>query len=210
VQSAKLPQQRRIPLVLMGASMGGPGTLERILRVITPNFPGAILIAQHMPEGMTAEFASHLEQQTKIPVKEAVDGEKIEMSRCYVAPGRHNMEVCQGRGFVSLRVEMAPPSQVFVPSIDQLFRTGAEVNLARTIGIVLTGIGTDGMEGLRAIRQVGGMTLAESETSAMHFGMPKHAIDSGVVDSIQHKERLGKIILGTLLSWADEDGVPRE
>jgi len=190
------------PLVMIGASIGGPGTLEQILRRFPAGFPGAILIAQHMPEGKTAELADHLSRHTKVPVLECANAARVVSSHVYIAPGRHNMVVHRTTTHLCLTVTEAEESQVFVPSIDQLFCSGAAAVGSRSIGVVLTGIGNDGTEGLRAIRQVGGVTLAESEASAVVFGMPKHAIDSNVVDTVLPKNRLGAMILGLLLSWA--------
>ncbi|MBI4864302.1 MAG: chemotaxis protein CheB [Candidatus Riflebacteria bacterium] len=203
---AREKKPEELPLVLIGASIGGPGTLESVLRSFSRDFPGAILIAQHMPEGKTAELASRLSRQTKTSVVEGEHGLRVKPSHVYLAPGRHNMEVYSSNGRTYLSVQLAPPAQVFVPSIDALFRSGARVTGPRTIAVVLTGIGNDGTEGLREVHQMGGVTLAESEDSSVVFGMPKHAIDSGAVDTVLPKERLGKVIMGTLLSWAAGEG----
>jgi two-component system chemotaxis response regulator CheB len=173
-----------ISLVAIAASTGGPQTLGEILRQLPPGLPAAILVVQHMPAGFTATFAERLDRNSSVSVREARDGETIRSGVAYIAPGGvHMVVVKDGRGPV-LRMEETPPVNAVRPSADVLMSSVAHVAGRSSVGVVLTGMGRDGSDGLAQIKRAGGATIAQDEETSIIFGMPGSAIDQGVVDRV--------------------------
>ncbi len=173
-----------ISLVAIAASTGGPQTLGEILRQLPPGLPAAMLVVQHMPAGFTATFAERLDRNSSVNVREARDGETIRSGVAYIAPGGvHMVVVKDGRGPV-LRMEETPPVNAVRPSADVLMSSVAHVAGRSSVGVVLTGMGRDGSDGLAQIKRAGGATIAQDEETSIIFGMPGSAIDQGVVDRV--------------------------
>lgn len=174
-----VPESRRI--VLIGSSTGGPDALRAVLRALPADFPVPIVIAQHMPEGFTRDFARVLSGETKLPVHEAAGGEKLMPGVVYVGMGGANIRVKAGG-----RLEVVPQRDRSdnCPSVDVLFRTGALVYGSGALAVVLTGMGNDGESGVRAIKEAGGRVLAQDESTSRIYGMPKAAVDTGCVDRV--------------------------
>ncbi|WP_437679304.1 chemotaxis-specific protein-glutamate methyltransferase CheB [Sorangium sp. So ce131] len=176
-------------LVAVGSSTGGPTALLEIFNRIPDRFPGAILIAQHMPDKFTRTFAERLDRKGGLRVVEAQNGDQVVARKAYVCPGRMCMEIAvtpgSGVGLsgdIRIRVGAPAPGDRYVPSADRLFRSVAQVGGSRAVGIILTGMGDDGVNGARAIRAAGGTVVAESEDSAVVYGMPGAAVRAGVVN----------------------------
>ena len=170
--------------IVIASSTGGPPAIQSIVRKLPGTFDVPMLIAQHMPRTFTALFAERLNKYTELRVTEAVDAEMLEPGRIYIAPGGGDMLVRKkGNGF---RIELSPrqPGARYHPSADILFESIANEAGSKTIGTVLTGMGDDGCQGLKHIKAKGGITIAESERTAIIFGMPQEAIRAGVVDFI--------------------------
>lgn len=159
-------------VVGMAASTGGPGALLSVLSQIPSTYPGAILVAQHMAHGFTRSFAERLNRTTPLCVREAVDGEPLFAGHVYVCPGGTCMELRREGG--TLKLAIVPPVEAdrYVPSATRMFRSMAHVLGSRALAIVLTGMADDGVEGCRAIREHLGVVIAESEETAVVFGMP--------------------------------------
>jgi two-component system, chemotaxis family, protein-glutamate methylesterase/glutaminase len=168
----------------IASSTGGPPAIQTILRDLPSAFDVPILIAQHMPRTFTALFAERLNKHTDLHVTEGVDAEKLEPRHVYIAPGGKHMLV--RREGNALRIEISPrqPGARYHPSADLLFESLANEAGSRTIGAVLTGMGDDGCNGLKQIKAKGGITIAESERTAVIFGMPQEAIRAGIVDFV--------------------------
>jgi two-component system chemotaxis response regulator CheB len=188
-------------LVAIASSTGGPTALLEIFNHIPDRFPGSILIAQHMPDKFTRTFAERLDRKGGVRVVEAQDGEQVMSRKAYVCPGRMCMEVVAVPGSGSwltgdLRVRVVAPAVTdrYVPSADRLFRTVAQVAGARSVGIILTGMGDDGVSGARAIRAAGGTIVAESEETAVVYGMPGSAVRAGVVNESLPLTAIGDFI----------------
>ncbi|HUU02200.1 MAG TPA: chemotaxis response regulator protein-glutamate methylesterase [Myxococcota bacterium] len=192
----KLPGEDfpHMAMIVIGASTGGPPALQGLLQELSLQLPAAVLIAQHMPENFTAAFADRLNRYTGLDVCEAHDGERIEPGHVYISPGGQNMAV--RRDGKILRIVLSAPGQgaKYTPSIDVLFESAAESMKSRTLGVLLTGMGSDGKIGMQAIKKAGGRTVAESEETAVIFGMPKEAIDCGCVDVVIRLDRVAKEI----------------
>jgi two-component system chemotaxis response regulator CheB len=173
-------------LFVLAASTGGPPALQTILRDLSPEFPGAVLIAQHMPAYFTATFARRLNELCALPVREAAAGDEVCCGQVLVAPGGQQMTVrgdaVAGRLWVDLHE--AGPEDRHVPSGDLLMESVAHSCGFASAGIVLTGMGDDGSRGLAAIRRAGGRSMAESEATAVVYGMPRHATAAGVVEQV--------------------------
>lgn len=170
------------PVLAIGASSGGPSTLQYLLTSLPCDLGAAVLIAQHMPPGFTETFARRLESLLPIPVREARHGEPVVPGAVLVCPGGLHMAV---RGRERPRVELEPAGDAqWVPSVDRLFASAAETFERRLTAVVLTGMGSDGAEGVRAVKARGGTVLAESEETAAIFGMPREAAATGCVDEM--------------------------
>ncbi len=174
-------------LAVIGASTGGPPALQRLLSVLPSDLSLAVLVAQHMPERFTRTFAERLGRQTAFDVSEADDGDAVLAGRVLVAPGGRHLAVERAAGG-RLRARVLPRAEVagrrYCPSIDLLFESAARAMGSRVCGVVLTGMGNDGRRGVEAVKAGGGLTLAESERTAVVYGMPEEAIASGRVDEV--------------------------
>jgi two-component system chemotaxis response regulator CheB len=173
-------------IVVVGASTGGPRALLQLLGGLPGDLPLGILVAQHMPPGFTTTFAERLSRHTAFSAREASDGDAVAHGRVLVAPGgRHLALRRDGAGALRAAIEPAGSGPwPWCPSVDRLFATAAAALGSRVCAVVLTGMGQDGREGAAAVKRAGGLTLAESEDSAVVFGMPKSAAESGVVDEV--------------------------
>jgi two-component system chemotaxis response regulator CheB len=188
-------------LVAIGSSTGGPTALLEIFNRIPDRFPGAIVIAQHMPDKFTRTFAERLDRRGGVRVVEAQDGEQVISRKAYVCPGRMCMEVVvipqTGHGLGGdVRIRVVPPvsGDRYVPSADRLFRSAAQIAGTRAVGVILTGMGDDGVSGARAIRAAGGTVVAESEETAVVYGMPGAAVRAGVVNESLPLTAIGDFI----------------
>jgi two-component system chemotaxis response regulator CheB len=172
-------------VVGIASSTGGPSALLDVFARLPERFPGAILVAQHMPDKFTKTFAERLDKKGAVRVVEAQDGDTVSARRAYVCPGKQCMELASPSGTLGgdLRVRVSAPasSDRYCPSGDRLLRSIAQVAGPRAVGIILTGMGDDGVAGARAIRLAGGTVIAESEETAIVYGMPAAAARAGVV-----------------------------
>jgi two-component system, chemotaxis family, protein-glutamate methylesterase/glutaminase len=166
-------------VIALGISTGGPATLHDMLPQIPAELPASIFLVQHMPPAFIAAFAKRLDQSCALSVVEARAGMTVEQGICYVAPG--GMHLCLHRkltGEVVIRTPTVPPT-LFVPSVGVMMESVLKVYGADTIGVLMTGIGDDGADQMVAIKQAGGHTIAESEKTAVVYGMPREAIERG-------------------------------
>lgn len=171
------------PVVVIGSSSGGPPTLQYLLTSLPSTLRAAVLIAQHLPPGFTQSFAQRLNNLIAPPVGEARDGQPVEAGTVVISPGGRNLAVRNGPGGARLYLE-EPGSTVQVPSVNRLFTTAAEVLGPRVTGFVLTGMGRDGADGVRAVKAAGGVVYAESEETAAIYGMPREAAATGCVEEL--------------------------
>lgn len=180
------------PIVAVGSSTGGPRVLNGIFRRLPPGFPAAIVVAQHMPAEYTAGLAERLGEISALPVREAARGDHLEPGVALIAPGGYHMEVLQ-TGMV--RLHQREEKQPFTPSVDVLFRSLAKRFARRTIAVLLSGMGSDGAEGMREVKSGGGRTIAQSERTCIVFGMPRSAIEFGCVDRVEDADRIGDAVV---------------
>lgn len=195
----RFPHPPRRDLVLIGASTGGPIALETVLGCFPADFPAAFVVAQHMPLGFTGELAARLDAQSRLTVREAEDLSPVEPGLVLVVPGGKHSVLEEEGGRRVVRTRPAAVRTPHLPSIDDLFASAARLAPRRTIACLLTGMGTDGAAGMGLLRRAGAVTLAESERSAVIWGMPKKAIMDGVVDVVVSKEQMAEEITHRML-----------
>ena len=170
----------RPDIIVVGASLGGPRALAAMLRALPAEFPVPIAVVQHIADGFTEGLASWLGTESRLTVREGVDGEPLRPGLVVLAPTGRHLLVAEGVA----RLSDAPPVDTFKPSVTPLFASAARVYGARACGVILTGMGHDGAWGLRAIKEAGGPTIAQDEATSAVFGMPRAAIELGAVDRI--------------------------
>jgi two-component system chemotaxis response regulator CheB len=181
-------------IIAVGASMGGPEALATLLGALPEHAPG-IVIVQHLPEAFTPVFARRLHGVCRIAVREAVDGALVERGQALIAPGNHHLVVRPDGPRWRVRVVDGPLISRHRPSIDVLFRSVAEAAGRRAIGVILTGMGRDGADGLRAMKAQGAWTIAQDGPSSVVFGMPREAIAVGAVDDVLPLSQIAQAII---------------
>jgi two-component system, chemotaxis family, protein-glutamate methylesterase/glutaminase len=172
------PSHLAADLCVLGASTGGPAAIQQVLEALPADFPLPVAVVQHMPPGFTGPFARRLDQRCRLRVREAVEGDRLERGRVLIAPAGSQMRLNADLG-VMLNPETGQARHV--PSVDVLMLSAARVRPGRVLGILLTGMGDDGADGMAAIRAQGGVTLAESEATCVVYGMPRAAYERGGV-----------------------------
>ncbi|RXZ44145.1 chemotaxis protein CheB [Crenobacter cavernae] len=163
-------------LIVIGSSTGGTEALRTLLTALPERMP-PILIAQHMPEMFTKTFAARLDSLCKLKVKEAEEGERVQPNTVYIAPGHSHLVVkpCSSVGY-AVSLNQGSPVNRHRPSVDVLFRSAANVAGRHALGVILTGMGRDGAQGLLELKEAGAYNVAQDEASCVVFGMPKEAI----------------------------------
>jgi two-component system chemotaxis response regulator CheB len=181
-------------IVCIGASTGGTEALRDVLEALPANAP-PIVIVQHMPEKFTAAFARRLDSLCTIEVKEAEDGDDVMAGRALIAPGNRHMMLQRIGTRFRVAIADGPPVCRHRPSVDVLFRSAAQAAGSNAVGVILTGMGDDGAQGLLEMRNAGAYTVAQDEDSCVVFGMPKEAIQRGAVQKIVPLGRVANEII---------------
>jgi two-component system chemotaxis response regulator CheB len=190
---ATLPPSR---IVAIGISTGGPNALQYVLSQIPADFSASILIVQHMPEGFTEMFAKRLDECCALDIQEARSGDLLLAGRVLICPGNRHMIVRRmPRGDMAVLSD-GPPVNGHRPSADVLFRSVAQEFALTSLGVLMTGMGEDGAEGLGAIKAAGGLTVAQSEDTCVVSGMPRAAILKGYANKIVPLESLSAFLVG--------------
>lgn len=190
IAATALPQERaaaqpaNVDLVVIGASTGGPPALQAIFQRTIVRLDVPFVVAQHMPPTFTRLFAERVDRLSHYKVQEGQDGMTLEAGNVYIAPGGMQTEVVPMHGKLGLRVSESTRDDLYAPSVNRLFESAAGASKGRLIAVVLTGMGDDGSHALARVRASGGRTLAEAESSAIIFGMPREAILTGMVDEV--------------------------
>src|SRR5258706_1254517 len=172
-----------VELVAIGCSTGGPPALQHVFSSL-PLLPVPIVVAQHMPPTFTRLFAERVNRLTKYQVREAHDGELIRGANVYIAPGGQQTEIRRNDEGLYLRVFPAKTTDLYAPSVDRLFATASDCCGERLVAVIMTGMGDDGSDSIRTVRERGGRTIAESAPSAIIFGMPNETIKTGPVEPV--------------------------
>ena len=184
-------------IIAIGASTGGTHAIEKILTRLPATTPGT-LIVQHIPEGFTAAFAKRLDQICAMQVHEAKDGDDVVPGTALVAPGGSHMLLERNCSRYNVRLKDGPPVHHQKPSVDVLFHSVARNAGRHATGVILTGMGSDGAKGMKAMRDTGSYTLAQDEKSCIVFGMPKQAIQTGGVLEVASIDNMAERIVSSL------------
>ncbi len=171
-------------IIIIGASTGGTVALQDLLHSLPKNFPG-IVVVQHMPTSFTKGFAQRLDGVCQVDVKEAVDGDRVQTGQVLIARGSHHLKLKRSGGIYKVEYSDQDAVSGHKPSVDVLFNSAAKFAGSNAIGVILTGMGRDGANGLLAMKKMGAKTIAQDEKSCVVYGMPKAAVEIGAVDYIE-------------------------
>jgi two-component system chemotaxis response regulator CheB len=172
-------------IVAIGTSTGGPKALQEILPLLPADLPVGVLIVQHMPKGFTGPFARRLDTICKVSVREATHDALIEPGVVYIAPaGQHITVALRTSSKVAIRIADSPSRTLHTPSVDVMMLSVAEVYRSLAMGVIMTGMGADGVEGMRAIAREGGLTVGQDEASCSVYGMPRSCAELGLLRKV--------------------------
>ncbi|MDY6856904.1 MAG: chemotaxis response regulator protein-glutamate methylesterase [Thermodesulfobacteriota bacterium] len=196
IPDSRLPSLRRVRTVAVGTSTGGPKALNEIIPSLPKDIPLSILIVQHMPAVFTNTFAKRLNSISQVEVKEAEEDDIVRPGLVLIAPGKSHMKVIKRKSReVSIELSKEPKNTLYIPSADITMFSIAEIYKETSAGIILTGMGNDGTEGIRKIKMHNGRTFAQSEETCVVFGMPRNAINEGVIDKVIHLQHIAAEIV---------------
>jgi two-component system, chemotaxis family, protein-glutamate methylesterase/glutaminase len=189
--------QAPIEIVAIGVSTGGPQALIEVIPYLPANLAVPVVIVQHMPQTFTGALAASLNDKSVLTVIEGHNGQTLEAGMVYIAPGGKQMKIVQQsqRQAPNLLMTDDPPENHCKPSVDYLFRSVAHLYAHRALGVIMTGMGADGVQGLRLMKQQGAKILAQDAASCVVFGMPMEAIKAGVVDAVVPLGQLAAAII---------------
>jgi two-component system chemotaxis response regulator CheB len=183
-------------VVALGTSTGGPRALQQILPMLPQDLPVAVLVVQHMPPGFTAPFARRLDNLCHVSVREAAHNDVIDPGIVYIAPAGSHMTVWHSHtGKNHLRISDSPQDTLHTPSVDVMMLSVAEEFHDRCMGVIMTGMGADGLVGMQAIAREGGMTLGQNEETCTVYGMPKSCAEAGVLQRVVSLAQIPEQIL---------------
>ncbi|MDR2161393.1 MAG: chemotaxis response regulator protein-glutamate methylesterase [Desulfovibrio sp.] len=189
----------RYDVVSIGVSTGGPPAVQKILSAIPETFPVPILIAQHMPASFTGPFASRLNGQAKISVKEAEPLERVRGGTAYICPGGKHLRLENRKGTLMALVTEEPKDALYKPSANVLMETTGLALGPRALCVMLTGMGSDGLEGAKVLKNKGGYAIAQSEATCVVYGMPKALVDFNLADEVVDLDDIAAAIVSTVI-----------
>jgi len=201
---------REIKIVVIGISTGGPQALSRIVREIPLQLGVPIAIVQHMPPIFTRELANRLDSQSGLSVKEAEDGESVLPNTIYIAPGGRQMKIVNNTGNDTKHISITDdlPENNYKPSANYLFRSVADLYGRHAIGVIMTGMGSDGMLGLRLMKRQGATIIAQDPKTCVVYGMPRGPIEAGLVDAVVPLHKIAQAICDTM-QWTPRKKHPQ-
>lgn len=185
-------------LVAIGVSTGGPPAVQKVLSGLPKDFPAPIVIAQHMPAAFTGPFAKRLDGVCQLSVKEAETGDRLMPGHVFIAPGGKHLKLLQKISRVEIEITGEPAEALYKPSANVLVGSAAEAVGKRALGVILTGMGSDGLEGVKVLKNKGGRALAQSDASCVVYGMPKAIVDAGLADEILDIDDMAQAIMANL------------
>jgi two-component system chemotaxis response regulator CheB len=199
-----LPERRPRPrigpvrYVAIGASTGGPPALQKLFAGLPANFAAPVVVVQHMPKSFTGPFAKRLNQVSPLQVKEAETGDRLEPGRGFVAPGGSHLNVRREGSHLVLKVTDQPAETLHKPSVDVTFRSVSETLGSAALAVVLTGMGCDGLEGVRAMKARGAPAIAQDAQSCVVYGMPRATVEAGLADAVLSVEEMLPVLEGAV------------
>jgi two-component system chemotaxis response regulator CheB len=195
--SARVLQEK---IIAIGAATGGTEAIKEVLTALPAEVPG-IVMAQHMPETFTASFARRLDSLSQLTVVEAQGGERIQPGHAYLAPGHSHLLVKRVGGAFVTELSQSEPVNRHRPAVDVLFRSVAECAKQNAIGVILTGMGKDGAQGMLEMRKAGAWNIGQDQASCVVYGMPREAAQIGAVEEVAPLGEVAARILAKLRSW---------
>lgn len=192
----KVNEEKFEYIVAIGTSTGGPRALQEVLPLLPENINSSIVVVQHMPAKFTKSLADRLNDICKIKVKEGEEGDRLKKGHCYIAPGDFHMEIVERRSDYFIQLNKEPAIKGLRPSVDVLMESVAKLDGLNKIGIIMTGMGSDGSSGIVEIKKAKGFTIAQDQNSSVVFGMPKSAIDTKHIDKIVPLNSIAHEIIG--------------
>lgn len=184
-------------LVAIGTSTGGPQALQKVITKLPANLPCGVVVVQHMPPGFTKSLADRLDQISAIAVKEAENDETIEPGHVYIAPGNYHMRISSGGGSRKIVLGQDPPVGNHRPAVNVMYDSVAAIG-RDLVAVIMTGMGSDGCEGMKKIKAGGGYSIAQNEETSVVYGMPKAVVEAGLADEIQPLEDIAKAIVNAV------------
>lgn len=187
-------ERKNYRAVVVGVSTGGPMALLQIIPKLPERFPLGIAIVQHMPPRFTQSMATRLDSMSAVHVKEAEDGDTLVPATVLIAPGGKHLQFEQRNGQVRARITDEPRDSLYRPSADVMITSAVETMNQPLIGVIMTGMGKDGLEGLKRVKQKGGYVVAQDEETCIVYGMPKAAVDEGVADIVVPLQSIPRVL----------------
>ena len=185
-----------VDVVVLGISTGGPQALKRLIPQLPEDFPVPVVMVMHMPVGYTEMYAAKLNEQSQLEVKEAAEGDEVRAGHAFLAPaGRHLTFKRDASGKVVTHLDAKPFDMLHRPSVDVMFKSAAEVYGNRVLGVVMTGMGSDGKEGAAWIKAQGGLVFTEAESSCVVYGMPSVVVEAGLSDKSIALDSMARAIM---------------
>lgn len=183
-------------VVALGTSTGGPKALQEILPLLPEDLPVGVLIVQHMPIGFTGPFARRLDNLCRISVREATHDQTVEPGVVYIAPaGKHMTVIRRPSAKVAIRLSQTPEGLLHMPSVDVMMLSVAEAYRGSSMGVIMTGMGADGLQGMQAIAREGGLTVGQDEASCTVYGMPRSCAEAGFLERVVPLMRIPEQIM---------------
>lgn len=181
--------------LVVGVSTGGPYALLQVIPKLARNFPLGIVVVQHMPPKFTKSLGERLNSLSAVQVKEAEDGEKVEQGTVLIAPGGSHLTFNRnGAATVRVKISTEPSDTLYRPSVDIMVSSAVEAFNAPLVGVIMTGMGKDGLEGLRLVKKKGGFVLAQNEETCVVYGMPRAVVEAGVADAVLPLEEIPVVL----------------
>ncbi len=197
VRSVKTPSRRDFHAMILGISTGGPFALLNMLPSLPENFPLGIAIVQHMPPRFTHSLAERINSLAKLTVKEAEEGDVLEQGIVLIAPGGKHMTFRKSGSDVVARISDQPTTTLYRPCADVMMTSAVETFNGPLLGVIMTGMGKDGLEGLRLAKKKGGYVIAQNEESCVVYGMPKAVVDDGIADAVVPLDEIASLLYQT-------------
>ncbi len=186
---------RRVDIVAIGVSTGGPAALAQLIPALPASFPVPMVIVQHMPPIFTTHLAQRLTMHANLPIYEGAPGDVLRSGGVWLAPGDHHMVLSRQIAAVRIETNQAPPENFCRPAVDVLFRSVADIYGGHALAVVLTGMGQDGCRGCAAIHQAGGHVIVQDEASSVVWGMPGSVVTAGLADAVLPLDQLASAIV---------------
>lgn len=194
ISSSRFLPKNGYQAIAIGISTGGPMSLQKVIPKLSSRIDVPIFLVQHMPPKFTQSLANRLNSLSKLNVKEAEEGEPVRAGVVYIAPGGYQMKLSGMNGNAKIHISENPSDVLHKPSVDVMLDSVINVYGNKTLGVIMTGMGHDGLEGIKRLKQLGGQCLAQDESTCVVYGMPKSVVDAGLADVVAPLEKFPQII----------------